>query len=60
MDTIPKRRSPARPADSERFEERIRQRAYDLHLERSQDDGHELEDWLMAEEEITEENVPIA
>ena len=31
----------------------IRQRAFELYLERGQDDGHELDDWLLAEEEIT-------
>ncbi len=33
--------------------DRIRQRAYDLYVARGQEDGHELEDWLQAEAEIS-------
>jgi DUF2934 family protein len=35
------------------IEERIRARAYELFEERGRDDGHDWEDWLRAEEEIT-------
>ena len=34
------------------FEEEIRQRAYELFEARGGEEGHELEDWLRAEEEI--------
>jgi hypothetical protein len=34
-------------------EAQIRQRAYDLYEARGREDGHDLEDWLRAEEEIT-------
>jgi hypothetical protein len=34
------------------LEERIRQRAHDIYLERGGEDGSELDDWLQAEEEI--------
>ena len=34
-------------------EERIRDRAYELYEARGRGDGHDLEDWLEAEEEIT-------
>lgn len=33
--------------------DRIRQRAYELYVARGQEDGHELEDWLQAEAEIS-------
>jgi hypothetical protein len=36
------------------LEYRIRQRAYELYEARGRKDGHEVEDWLRAEEEITE------
>lgn len=35
------------------LEEEIRRRAYELYEERGRDDGHDLEDWLRAEAEIT-------
>jgi hypothetical protein len=34
------------------LEERIRQRAYELYLQRANQPGSELDDWLLAEEEI--------
>jgi hypothetical protein len=33
-------------------EELIRTRAYELYVERGMEDGHEVEDWLQAEEEL--------
>jgi hypothetical protein len=36
------------------FTQRIRDRAYELYLERNGRPGTELEDWLRAEDEITE------
>ncbi|HZT30913.1 MAG TPA: DUF2934 domain-containing protein [Bryobacteraceae bacterium] len=33
-------------------DERIRDRAYELYLQRGQEPGYELEDWLQAEREI--------
>jgi Protein of unknown function (DUF2934) len=40
------------------IDQRIRQRAYELYLQRGRTDGHDLDDWLQAECEIkgTEEN----
>jgi len=35
------------------LEEQIRQRAYERYEARGRQDGHELEDWLTAEQEIT-------
>ena len=39
-------------ADQEPLEERIRQRAYQLYIDRGNESGSELDDWLQAEEEI--------
>lgn len=33
-------------------QELIRTRAYELYVERGMEDGHELEDWLRAQEEL--------
>jgi Protein of unknown function (DUF2934) len=40
------------------LEERIRRRAYELYVERGNQSGSEIDDWLQAEEEIlqSEEN----
>jgi Protein of unknown function (DUF2934) len=35
------------------YEEQIRHRAYELYEARGRGDGHDLEDWLEAEAEIT-------
>ena len=42
------------------LEYQIRQRAYELYEARGRERGHELEDWLRAEEEITREKVKTA
>ena len=34
------------------LEERIRRRAYELYVQRGNQSGNELDDWLQAEEEI--------
>ncbi|HXE89838.1 MAG TPA: DUF2934 domain-containing protein [Terriglobales bacterium] len=34
------------------LEEEIRQRAYELYVERGYEDGHDTEDWLRAESEV--------
>ena len=34
--------------------EQIEKRAYELYLERGAADGHDVEDWLAAEKELTE------
>jgi hypothetical protein len=36
------------------LEHQIRQRAYELYQECGREDGHELDDWLRAKEEIRE------
>ena len=35
------------------LEQQVRNRAYQLYEERGREDGHELEDWLRAEAEIS-------
>jgi DUF2934 family protein len=58
MDSSPPKK-PALTATSETedLESQIRQRAHELYQERGQEDDHDLEDWLRAEEEITEKKV---
>lgn len=36
--------------------ELIRRRAYELYLERGMTEGHDVEDWLRAEEEVLPDN----
>jgi hypothetical protein len=38
------------------FTELVRTRAYELYLERGMEDGHDVEDWICAEEEVLSEN----
>jgi hypothetical protein len=35
------------------LQEQIRRRAYELYEQRGRNDGHELDDWLQAESEMT-------
>jgi hypothetical protein len=43
------------PAATESMEETIRRRAYELHLQRGDAQGSELDDWLRAEREVQAE-----
>jgi Protein of unknown function (DUF2934) len=53
MDINPTNRPfPSILSDSQELEEKIRQRAYELYLERGQEHGHDVEDWMRAEQEI--------
>jgi outer membrane protein TolC len=36
-------------------QEQIRLRAYELYEQREKDGGHELDDWLQAEKEVTQQ-----
>jgi hypothetical protein len=36
------------------LQEEIRRRAHELYEQRGREDGHELEDWLRAESEVTQ------
>jgi hypothetical protein len=40
------------PSENLSLEEQIRRRAYELYVERGNQSGSELDDWLQAEEEI--------
>ena len=42
---------PAAPPD--KIEEKVRRRAYELYELRGNQDGHDVDDWLTAEAEIT-------
>lgn len=42
-------------AEQAPIEQRIRQRAYELYLQRGGDTGYEMDDWLQAEQEIMEQ-----
>jgi hypothetical protein len=42
------------------LEEQIRTRAYELYEARGREEGHDLEDWLEAEAEITDTDVTTA
>jgi hypothetical protein len=39
-------------SEPQELEHQIRQRAYELYEKRGREDGHELEDWFRAKEEI--------
>ena len=55
MQEQPSKKSPTSvtsdPRDIE-LEDQIRLRAYELYEERGREDGHEMEDWFRAKEEI--------
>ncbi len=54
MNTNPTKKPPATVAsEPQELENQIRQRAYELYEARGREDGHNLDDWLRAEEEIT-------
>ena len=42
------------PSESLSLEEQIQRRAYELYVERGNQSGSEIDDWLQAEEEILE------
>jgi hypothetical protein len=44
-------------SEPQELEDRIRVRAYELYQARGGENGHDLEDWLRAEEEVTERKV---
>ena len=48
----PAEKPPATVAEPQELEIQIRQRAYELYEARGWEDGHDLEDWLRAEEKI--------
>jgi hypothetical protein len=50
----------ASPKTPEQNREQVRQRAYQLYEQRGREDGHDLDDWLIAESETTQEEKKIA
>ncbi len=48
-----KKPSAAVASDPEELERQIRRLAYESYEERGREDGHDLDDWLRAEAEIT-------
>ena len=49
----PKKRPATVTSEPQELEHQIRLRAYELYEARGREDGHELEDWFRAKEEIT-------
>jgi hypothetical protein len=47
-----KKSAPESQIETLPLEERIRRRAYELYVQRGNESGSELDDWLQAEEEI--------
>jgi Protein of unknown function (DUF2934) len=61
MTVAPPRKLPASARNEpEGVEHQIRLRAYELYEARGREDGHDLDDWLRAEEEITKNILSIA
>jgi hypothetical protein len=52
MTTEMKPQRPKIEIDPQHLEEDVRVRAYELYEARGQQDGHDLEDWFRAEDEI--------
>ena len=57
MHIHPTKKKPTAVNESEELKDKIRRRAYQFYEERLWENGHELENWLRAEEEITEQEV---
>lgn len=54
MDANPPKKPPATaPGESPQLKDQISLRAHELYEARGREDGHAMEDWLRAEEEIT-------
>ena len=60
MATHPVKKPPmAVQSEPQSLEEQIRHRAYELYKARGREDGHELDDWLLAEELVTQQKARI-
>ena len=57
MNINPTKKTPRIVDESQELKEKIRKRAYQLYEERLWENGHDLEDWLRAEQEILEQEV---
>lgn len=42
------------------LEEQIRARAYEIYEQRGKNEGHDVDDWLQAEAELTGKSEPVA
>jgi len=61
MNVNPPKRSPATVAsEPHELEHQIRVRAHELYEARGREDGHDLNDWLRAEEEIASKKIRTA
>jgi hypothetical protein len=61
MNENPPKKSPATvTSEPQELEHEIRLRAQELYEERGREDGHELDDWLRAEAEITDKKTRTA
>jgi hypothetical protein len=61
MNPNPPKKPPATvTSEAQELEHQISLRAYELYEARGREDGHTLEDWLRAEEEIREKKVTAA
>ena len=60
--TIPTALTTAPPTteSASEVQEQIRRRAYELYEERGRADGRDLEDWLQAESEVTQQKAKTA
>ena len=50
-------RKEERSVDSSAREQEIRRRAYEIYLERNEEPGRDLEDWLQAERELASHEI---
>jgi hypothetical protein len=57
MESNPPKKSPARTGENNDLESKIRLRAFALYQDRGGEDGHDVEDWLRAEEELLRKKV---
>jgi hypothetical protein len=60
MESNPPKKSPARTSENNDLESKIRLRAFGLYQDRGGEDGHDVEDWLRAEEEVLKKKVRAA
>lgn len=61
MNALPPKKSPAIvTSEPQELEHQIRLRAYELYEARGGETGHELDDWLRAEEELKERKAAVA
>ena len=54
-DNPPKKQAATVTSETQELEHQIRLRAQELYEARGREDGHELDDWLRAEEEIAKQ-----